>query len=127
MALAIRPQHDPLRITSGLDTLAGLWLCASAFMFQRDANIAWDQVLIGLAVAVLSSSRLGGYRRAWPSWIIALLGLWTLLSPWLIARVIETAMMWNTVVTGVVIISLAVWGALATEHKLSPGEMDLST
>jgi hypothetical protein len=45
----------------------------------------------------------------------AILGLWVVISPWIVDRTANRDLMWNSVVTGFVIIVLAVWSAIATE------------
>lgn len=117
MALAVGSSSDQVRVSSGLDTLAGLWLSLSAFLLPLAQGPAWDLVLAGLVVAVLGAARsLGRYAPSWPSWLNAGLGLWTLLSPWVLGRaeVAGRDHVWNAVITGTVILALALWAALAT-------------
>ena len=119
MPLAVRPQREQVRVASGLDMLAGLWLVLSAFVFRSSPELIWDLALIGGVVAILSGVRaLGGYRPSWPSWVNAILGLWVLTSPWILGRVAYPDMLWNAVITGAVIIMLAIWSALATDVEL---------
>src|SRR3954462_15315462 len=99
MPIAI-PHRREARIIGGLDTLAGLWLFLSSFIFAADPRLAWNLAITGFVVAVFAGARALGYRRAWPSWINLLLGLWTAASPWVLTPVPNTGAVWDAVVTG---------------------------
>jgi hypothetical protein len=119
MAVAM-PQRQ-IRVASGLDTLAGIWLFISALIFSYNAALAWDLAIVGIVVAVLAASRaFGNYRPSWPSWVNAVLGVWTIISPWVFVRTASAAMVWDAVITGIAIIVLAVWSALATDSTTAP-------
>jgi hypothetical protein len=45
-------------------------------------------------------------------WITAVVGLWLIASPFVLAFSAEAAAMWNNIIVGVVVIVLAVWAAL---------------
>jgi hypothetical protein len=118
MALALGTHQEQVKVTSGLDMLAGIWLFASVFIFRQPGSMQVDLAVIGVIVAILAASRaFGKYRPSWPSWVNAILGLWVLVSPWALNRAMESAAMWNSVITGVVIVVLAIWSALAAETE----------
>ena len=47
------------------------------------------------------------------SWIVALFGLWELLSPFILGYTGVTVAVWDAVILGVVVIVLALWSALS--------------
>lgn len=114
MPIAI-PHHREARIIGGLDTLAGIWLFLSAFIFAGNAALAWCLAATGFVVAVLACARAIGYRKAWPSWTNLLLGIWTVASPWIVTRAPGTGATWNAVITGLVVANLALASAMATD------------
>lgn len=104
---------------SGLDVLAGVWLLISPFIlgFSRYdlATATNNNLIVGLAVAVLAAIRaFGAYRHASISWVNALLGLWTLLAPWVLSFIAYRTPTVNNILTGLVILILASWSAIAT-------------
>jgi hypothetical protein len=116
MAVVLQPHQ--VKLASGLDTLAGIWLLISAFLMPINGVVAWDLAIIGLIVAVLAAVRaFGDYKPSWPSWVNAVLGLWVLVNPWIMARTMSEGTMWNCVITGLIIIVLAVWSALASDTR----------
>jgi hypothetical protein len=59
------------------------------------------------------------------SWINVLLGIWVLISPWVLGFAGHATPMTNNVITGIVIIILAAWSALATSSTTSARRDDL--
>jgi len=114
MPIAV-PHHREARIIGGLDTLAGLWLFLSSFIFAANPLLAWNLAITGFVVAVLAGARAIGYRKAWPSWTNLLLGVWTIASPWVLTPVPSNPDAWDAVVTGLVIANLALASAMATD------------
>lgn len=49
------------------------------------------------------------------SWLVAVTGLWELVSPFILGYSAITVAMWNAVIVGVVLILLAGWAALSQE------------
>lgn len=110
-----------VQTASGLDVLAGIWLLISPFVLTfMSSQATTNNVIVGLAVTVLASIRvLGAFDAAWLSWLNAALGLWTILSPWVLGFDELQRAMTNNVIIGIIIIALASWSALATnaDHR----------
>ena len=49
------------------------------------------------------------------NWIVALAGLWELLSPFILGYSAMTVAMWNAIIFGVILIITGLWAALTTE------------
>ena len=114
MSVAMHHRREA-RIIGGLDTLIGVWLFLSSFIFAGDPALGWALAATGFVVAVLACARALGYRRAWPSWANLFLGLWTMASPWIMTRVPSRGAAWDAVVTGLIIAILALASAMATD------------
>lgn len=52
------------------------------------------------------------------SWLVAVAGLWEIVSPYILAYSTTTVAMWNAYIAGVVLIILAVWAALSEQTRL---------
>jgi hydrogenase/urease accessory protein HupE len=52
------------------------------------------------------------------SWLVALAGLWEVVSPYILGYSVTTLAMWNAYIAGVVLIVLAVWAALSEQTRL---------
>lgn len=55
----------------------------------------------------------------WLNWLVAVAGLWQLVSPFILNFTARTTAMWNAVVIGLVLIVLGVWAALNKEARTS--------
>lgn len=95
------------QVTEGLMFMAGLYLAASPWIvgFASQSNLAICNLLSGLAVALLAVGFTSAYSRTHGMAFVApLLGLWMIVSPWLVDGVTTTAgMIWSNVVGGIVV------------------------
>lgn len=104
---------------SWINFLLGIWLIVSPFalLYRGISEALWDNVIVGVCVAVLAVWRAVARETedlAGVSWIMALLGLWTLVSPFLLGYSRMREAMWNDVVVGIVIGVLAIYRASTT-------------
>ncbi len=120
MAYAIR--KGQIMTASGLDVLAAIWILISPFVLRLDATATTNNVILGIAIGILALIRFfGAYEASWLSWICAVLGLWVLLSPWILRFSRDSRATTNNVIFGIVVIVLACWSALATETPVTRG------
>lgn len=99
---------------SGLNIIAGIWLIIAPFVLLFDKQSGRvDDVIVGIVVAVLAAIRVFAARdAAWLSWINAILGLWTIASPFVLGLQAQSAY-WNNVILGIVILVLGIISASA--------------
>jgi hypothetical protein len=120
MTHAVHPQpfhpHEShasqVRIASGLNFLAGIYLLFSAWIGGVSAGNHWNGIIAGIVVAILAASRFTGSSGPWASWIDALIGVWLIISPWVYGYAGQD-WMWNSIVVGIIMLVLGVWSALA--------------
>jgi len=96
-----------------VNVLLGVWLVLSpwALAFQGDALVTSNVVLVGLA---LVATALGAILvpRAWEEWTEAFIGLWLMASPWVLGFYGLRQAMFGAMITGLVVIVLAMWTLL---------------
>lgn len=121
MAYALQPHRGQIATASGLDVLAAIWLLISPFVLRFTLSTPTsNNVILGIIVGILALIRFsGGFELVVLSWINLLLGIWVLISPWVLGFAGHTTPMTNNVITGIVIIILAAWSALATSSPRS--------
>ncbi len=104
-----------VRAASGLNILAGFWLILSpwALAFSTIEAATWNSVLVGLGIAILAMLRIATpLRYEGLSWLNFFLGLWLVLSPFLLNFGDVTGAMWNCVIVGLIVLVLAAWSAV---------------
>ena len=92
------------------NVLMGVWLILSpwALGFQSERNAMMNAVIVGV---LLIAAALGAIfvPRAWEEWSETALGLWLVISPWVIGfAALETAKI-STVASGLIVVVLALW------------------
>ncbi|RVW02563.1 SPW repeat protein [Rhodococcus spongiicola] len=113
---ALRDSYDELgegpalQFAGGLLVLAGLYAAASSFIvgFNGQTTLMMTNMLAGLAVALLAVGHTTTYGRTHGITFVApLLGVWLIVSPWLVSGVSTSAgMIWSNVVVGAVVVVL---------------------
>jgi hypothetical protein len=105
-----------IRLASGLNIVAGLWLIISpyGFGFHLLNPPFWNSVVVGCLVAVFATLRLVfPFRFPEISWINVLLGGYLVISPFLFGFADIAAALWNCVGVGIFFILMAAWSAAA--------------
>lgn len=100
-------------VVDGLVLLAGLYTAISPWVtrFGGDGSLVVDNLIIGLAVAMLACGPTVIPGRMYRlSWAMAAIGVWQIISPWVIGPD-TTRVIWNNVVTGGVITALGIAAA----------------
>lgn len=99
---------------SGLNLLAGLWLIIAPWLLGYDTVPAalWNDSVVGIAVVILAGLRmLAPARHLGISRINAVLGLWLIVSPFVLQYgegfVMRNVAFWNDVVLGSIVFVLA--------------------
>lgn len=102
---------------SWVNFILGLWLIVAPFalVYRGISAALWDNVIVGIIVAVLAGWRALGkesVRMTVTSWAIAVLGLWTLAAPFALRYNGNAHAMWNNVIVGIVLAIIATYMAL---------------
>lgn len=117
-----RDHMGQVKVASGLNFLAGLYLLISAWANGANAGGTANGIIFGIVVAILAATRYSGATGSWASWLDALIGLWMIISPW-VYHYADTTWKWNSIVVGIIMIILGVWSAIAS----SSAHEDLAT
>jgi SPW repeat len=126
---ALRTEHETVTrmpvvsAVGGLVLLTGLYLAISPWVvgFDRLTTLTGNNLIVGVALAVLGLGLAAAPRRTQRlAWVPPLIGVWTIIAPWVVhGPVTTTATTWSNVVTGVVAVLLSV-GAMSV--RLAPAD-----
>ena len=104
---------QPKHWQDAVNAVLGAWLVLSpwALGYQGETAAMSNAIVIGVA---LIAAALGAIfvPRAWEEWTEGALGLWLIVSPWALGFGALDQVMLTAVVTGVVIVALALWTLL---------------
>ncbi len=109
-------------LTAGvINVILGIWLIISPWLLGYVSTQAyWNGVILGVAIGIIALIRLLGPRGAvWLSWINVILGIWLIISPFVL-RVESAAAHWNSVIVGIIVAIVAWWSAAATRQTTPP-------
>ncbi|MFF6995299.1 SPW repeat protein [Streptomyces sp. NPDC008313] len=103
-----------------LGFLTGLYLAASPWIvgFNNFTTLAVTNLIVGISYALLMS---GGFGRAYErthgmAWASCALGVWMIISPWVVAGDVSTTRtIWSNVVTGCVALLLGLAASAAAK------------
>jgi hypothetical protein len=110
----VKKQHWQDRI----NILLGLWLFFSPWVLRRPAPLVngvainagpstpWNSYIVGAAIFVVAGAALLAFRL-WEEWISLALGVWLVISPWVLGFAASDALMWNAVAIGGMLIIMS--------------------
>ncbi len=102
---------------SWINIVLGIWVIVSPFVlaFAQFPRAMWNNVATGALVGILAIIRAGTPQQPGWSWMNVLLGIWLIISPFVLAFANGVAL-WNNVILGIIIIITA-WANAATTRE----------
>lgn len=103
-------QTPTVQSVEGLTLLAGLYLAVSAWILTfgpAAGDLAPVNLVSGLAVAVLALGYASAYGRTHGlSWVTPVIGVWTIVAPWIVLSNPSNTVIVSNVIAGAVIVLL---------------------
>ena len=110
-----------VKFASGVNIVLGAWMVIASWILGYSGVTAalWNDIIVGVIVLILAWAREanpGGIAAM--SWINALLGLWLIAAPFVLAFSNQPTALWNNIVVGILVAFLGTWSALATNTAM---------
>ncbi|WP_454854087.1 SPW repeat protein [Rhizobium binxianense] len=93
--------------------IIGMWLIASPWAFGSFSAdsvplgaAAWNFLACGAVVAILAVAALVSYRL-WEEWFELLIGIWLIISPWMLGFTLQPIFVWNALICGCALLMLS--------------------
>lgn len=102
-----------------VNALIGIWLIISPFVvatFNHLQNATANNVIVGILIALCALLRISSGKAAW-SLCNVILGIWMLISSFVLGFSSSTVAMWHNVIAGVVAAVLA-WSTALFTHPM---------
>jgi SPW repeat-containing protein len=105
---------------NGMIVLLSLWLILSPFVLSFAGSTGmWNAVIVGAAALLLGWLRFNNpYDAPMLSWVVVLLGLWLILSPFVFGMSGVTTLLWDYILVGLGYILFGAWSAMSTPSPL---------
>src|SRR2546430_8069311 len=111
------------RLCDVTNLILGAILFVSPWMFAFDAGApTWNAIIVGIVVAALAIAALTAFA-VWEEWLNLTVGLWTLISPWVLGFQGTTAMTVHVLI-GIAVAALAaieIWLTTQNPPRLTTG------
>jgi thiol:disulfide interchange protein len=109
-----------VKTVNWLIVVSGIWLIVAPFILGfKGTMLGMNDVITGVVIAMISLIAIGlPEESGWMNWVSALLGVWILITSFLIAS-IGIAGMWNNLIIGVITVFLGIWGAISMSASAS--------
>jgi hypothetical protein len=103
-----------LRWQDMVNLVLGVWIAASPWVlgFGDHAMTMWNALVVGGAILVIAAIDLDSPAN-WEEWATGALGVWLLLSPWILGYATNRPMMLSALICGALVAALAAWALYA--------------
>lgn len=122
-----RRWQDWLNVVLGVWIVASPWalrhamaaagvMAGEAPLGEATQAVMWNMYIVGILIAATAAGALIAFQT-WEEWTNIVLGGWLLFSPWVLGFSSVTALMWNAVIGGAIVVVLAGWAIGTAQDK----------
>jgi len=103
------PSHvDSVKVVSSLIAFVGAYMLLSAWKRDLDIGNQLNALVAGAVACALGVAINRNAPGLWASWVVALVGAWFIISPWLY-RYVGDVWTWHSLLAGVILLVLGIW------------------
>jgi hypothetical protein len=103
-----------------VNAFLGAVLFLMPWLFELGSTAAaWNAGIVGAVIVALSIAAIVRFAQ-WEEWINLILGLWVVVSPWILGFAAMAAAMWGHVVIGAAILVLAALELWMSDYHHTP-------
>jgi hypothetical protein len=95
----------------------GAWLFVSPWALKYAGELpkaAWNAYILGAAIVIFAAVAVS-MPKAWEEGLNIVLGIWTIISPWVLGFASSRNVATNTTVVGILVTALAIWAMTRDE------------
>ena len=83
--------------------------------FASDTTATWNAWIAAIVLGALAVATLSAFAE-WEEWANMVIGLWLIVSPWLLGFMANVNAMWTHVILGVLVAAIAAWAVWDYRH-----------
>lgn len=129
MAITTTAAVQPIRLMSGINMVTALWLFISPFglFYANIGQALWNSLMVGAVVFILAVTRMNNpMKHIRFSWMNSILGLWLIISPFLLgygnfSDVPYSTATWNHLIFGLIILASGAGSAITSSNRVKKG------
>lgn len=112
------------RTLDWVEAIPAIWLILSPFIlgYATVATALWNAIVIGIVLLVLDiwggNIRQNNGLEQGLNWVDAILGVWLIVSPFILRFMVAPVAGWNAIVVGVIVLVLSVWAAFSAHSPM---------
>ncbi|MBD9373112.1 SPW repeat protein [Rhizobium sp. ARZ01] len=95
-----------------------LFLSPWVIGYVADATPSWNAWIAGIVLGGFAIMTLSAFAE-WEEWVNMVVGLWLIVSPWLLGFMANTSAMWTHVILGICTAALSAWAVWDFRHPHS--------
>jgi hypothetical protein len=91
-----------------INLILGAWLFLSPWILNYTVSqgAAWNAYILGIAIIVFTIIALST-PKPWEEWVNTALGVWLIISPWVVGFATQAAATWNAVILGIIVLAIS--------------------
>jgi len=100
----------------------GIWLFFSPWILRFHPALpgpSWNFFLLGIAMVVFAAFALN-LRTLWEEWVNLALGIWMIISPWVLRFSDNSAARDDAIVVGVIVALISIWALADSRTPIAP-------
>ncbi|MFP5404783.1 MAG: SPW repeat protein [Gammaproteobacteria bacterium] len=108
--------------------ILGIWLFFSPWILRFYGEMpaaSWNFFVLGIAFVVFAAFGLN-LRSLWEEWVNLILGIWMIISPWVLQYSANTTPRDNAIIVGVIVAVMAIWAMAANNPRIGHTPTDHS-
>lgn len=108
--------------------VVGIWLFFSPWLLGFHAAMpaaSWNFFVVGIAFVIFAAFGLN-LRTAWEEWVNLALGIWMVVSPWVLAFHATVDARDDAVIVGLIVVVMAIWTLAGRHTSVAVGDRSLT-
>ncbi|YBV95209.1 SPW repeat protein [Phyllobacteriaceae bacterium JZ32] len=103
-AMQDRKMQDWINLVLAVCLFVSPWVIG----FAAAMAPAWNAWIVAVIMGALAIATLSAFAE-WEEWANLVLGLWLIISPWVLAFTANTSAMWTHLIIGVIVAAVSAW------------------
>lgn len=83
--------------------------------FAADMMPSWNAWIVGVIIGAMALAAISTFAE-WEEWANLVLGLWLIVSPWILGFAANVNAMWTSIILGLLVAAVSIWAVWDIHH-----------